>query len=302
MSRLSVSVIALAVALLLDPSVHAAPPTNPPNWGVRTGLAQELFTAAHKALGSGGTFTPAACSVAEPLLDRALALLDGAPIEYATGHTPYTALVRGYCYAVRGQDVNAAQLFRLAEVPTRSDQTIVQWARACLATQYDNGRGVPQDREKALALYMLSAGASCPLLTKDPVTEAADTLLSLDPSEQAAGDSEIYLLLERGQARHWWRAVKLFEHANRNSGNVADAIKMAMRGLYAGGDTAEDDVGRKALNLKLGSLFERGNKAIALGYYLAAASPEGRAEVNKLVSQLGYKLILRDAPKSGVAQ
>ena len=302
MSRLSVSVIAVAAALLLDPSAHAAPPTDPPNWGVRTGLAQELFTAAHKALGSGGTFTPAACSVAEPLLDRALALLDGAPIEYVTGHTPYTALVRGYCYAVRGQDVNAAQLFRLAEVPTRSDQTIVQWARACLATQYANGRGVPQDREKALALYMLSAEASCPLLTKDPVTEAADTLLSLDPSEQAAGDSEIYLLLQRGQARHWWRAVKLFERANRNSGNVADAIKMAMRGLDAGGETVADDTARKALNFRLGVLFERDNKAIALGYYFASDSPEGRAVVKMLKPMLGYKLILPDPPESGVAQ
>ena len=198
--------------------------------------------------------------------------------------------------------MKAAQLYRLALVPTHNDVTIVRLARACLATQYANGRGVPQDREKALTLYVLSAGADCPLLTKDPVTEAADTLLSLDPSEQADESSEIYQLLRRGQARHWWRAVKLFGQANRSSGNVSGLIKMAMRGLDAGGDTTEDQAARAALNMELGALFERDNKAIAIGYYLAAASNEGRAELRRLLPTLGYRLAVTDSIMNGAPQ
>ena len=290
----------LAVALLVvaGPAMAASALPTAPAAQSTTADPDALRRQAQAALTNAQRYDTDTCSAAMPLFDQAIAAarsreahIPGYSADRSMG---YAMLQQGYCKAATRHDAEAVALFlAVAHIgETMPDMaTYAPMARACLADAYALGRGVPVDRERALAQYALSEKTSCRVGDRDPAFEASEIVRALNPLAVRESNSLVYHFLHLGSAKDWWRATQLLHPDDSRFG--VDDIQLMMRGLEAGGETPDDDHARSSLNLTLGkALMDRYQTTAALGYLQAANSDAARALIAGLVGKQSYNLVI----------
>ncbi len=285
--------VCLAAGLLLGVcGAASAAPTDEAKWQLRISDAQLLFSRAHAELGGGGIFDEAHCAAAEPLLRQALDTLHELPVSMqGRGDVRgFASLQLGRCRAIGGKPVQAIAPLRDA----------IQWgnvnmagpARACLAQLYTDGRGVPADPERALALRVLAGDHDCFGNFRDNRRQAAELMLSmLKGGEQ--NNPMVYALLEQGSSDNWLRSVQIKAIQNSSAGPFY--LPDILRGLSAGGESEADKAARRSLSLMAGELFlARGDMTLAYAHLHEAEPALAAASLKAWQQRQPYRLVLSD--------
>lgn len=259
-------------------------------WQSRIRDSQLLFSRAHAELGGGVLFDAAHCAAAEPLLRQALDTLRKLPSSMmGKGDVRgFASLQAGRCYLIGTKPEQA--MAPLRDAIQWGNVNMVGPARACLAQLYTDGRGVPADPERALALRVLAGDYNCLSSNSDNRRQAGELMLSMLNDGQR-DNPMVYALLEHGNSDNWLRSVQIKRVQYNSAGPFY--LPDVLRGLSAGGDTEADKAARRSLSLMAGEIFlARGDRTLAYSHLHDAEPALARDSLQAWQRQQSYRLVL----------
>lgn len=260
-------------------------------------LGKDLYAQAN-ALTKGLDFSPDICGQAMPLLANAAKAWEAMPSLWRDGELQ---LQWAQCEISIGQ--HAAAATRLEALAgrlgrgTHADQQVLARLRLPLADLHAQGLGVPQDRERALGLYLLAMGWS-PQQTRHLERSAADLVVQL------GGPRELFHhLLERSDvASNWLRSL---EARKADRGDSLDLMLRRVKAIgIANPYLADDPQEQQALaTLKeiagqqlLVAQRQRDSSLLPAAMVLLQQSgtPKALAEFSNLDAAMPYQLVMPD--------
>ncbi len=280
---------------LPEPAPASATPTSA-QLAQADALGKDLYAQVN-ALTKGLNFSASICGQAMPLLAAAAKAWEALPSLWRDGELQ---LQWAQCEISTGQ--HAAAATRLDALAgrlgggTHAEQQLLSRLRLPLADLHAQGLGVPQDRERALGLYLLAKGWS-PQLTRHLERSAADLVAQL------GGPRELFHhLLERSDVPSNWLRSLQARKADRG-----ESLELTLRGVKAIGIAnsylADDPQEQQALatlsEITGEQLLAQSNRdssllPAALVLLQLSGTPKAVAEFSKLEAVMPYQLALPD--------